>query len=279
MGLTEEAKAQLRAEEIYREEIRRELRGKLSKLNQPFVIWVLSTVVVGLISFAYSQYSERTAITQLNHQKATDISLEIRFRTRQVDELLSEALEASDDVRQLSDEELRDIISSGRLSDNGKKVQTLFRAAPQLKVVAELGGIGSVPRTDQDAIVWIGGTGWGSSALPRGRGFRSEEFKNLSLQDLWEDYRIVTSSRKQMAEELSEVKAIFARFDNATEPSATVSTLPRIGSNALTMREWSESSDMEAVKTTTANVGQWIDEVHSAWESLKNLLFDNDVAK
>ena len=272
LDLTEEAKAQIRAEEIFREEIRREQTGRFRRLNEPFVIWFFSAIVIGLISFAYSKYSEHSSRRQLDHQKATDIRLEINFRLRQVDKLLLDAQEACDEVTQLSDEELVAIISNGQLSVHGKKLQRLYQSAPQLKVVAELGGIGSVPRTDTNANVWIGGSGWSNSHLPHGRGFRSDKFKYFSLQDLWADYWQVTSGEPPKKEEISKVREIFAKFNDATEPNQTVSKLPGISSNALTMKEWSERSNAEVIKTTTENVVKWVNSVSAAWENIKNRL-------
>jgi hypothetical protein len=83
--LTEEQKIQIQAEEAFRQEVRRKLEQNppLSKsektwkcLNQSFVLWTLSTVVVGLIGFAYArvhtglvlQAENARAIERLNHQ-------------------------------------------------------------------------------------------------------------------------------------------------------------------------------------------------------------------
>ena len=59
--LTDEDKARIREEEIFRDEVRKSLDDKKSSrkgfgavINSPIVIWLLSTVVIGLVSFGYT---------------------------------------------------------------------------------------------------------------------------------------------------------------------------------------------------------------------------------
>ncbi len=65
--MDEEIRRQLRAEEIYRQEVRKELEEQADKgkgaaiwkaLNSSFAIWFLTTVVVGLVTWSYAAYSD-----------------------------------------------------------------------------------------------------------------------------------------------------------------------------------------------------------------------------
>src|SRR5687768_6390457 len=60
--LTDEERDRIRAEEVFRDEVRKSLddkrssrRGVAAVINSPFVIWLLSSVVIGLVSFGYTQ--------------------------------------------------------------------------------------------------------------------------------------------------------------------------------------------------------------------------------
>ena len=114
--------------------------------------------------------------------QTTELRQEVDFRVAQVNDVFEDALEAREAVvAQLSDDAILPIITGGALSGTGRKLRALYGATLQLRVVAELGGVGFPPRTDTDATVWIGGSGWGNSHLPRGRGFRSDEFRKRFL--------------------------------------------------------------------------------------------------
>ena len=198
------------------------------------------------------------------------VSREIAFRVTQVDEVLQTALQASSAAAQMSDEELLDIIEDGRLSANGAKLRRLFMAALQLIVVADLGGISTTPRTDEHATVWVRGTGWSNSHLPRGRGYRDDKFGNSSLPDVLNDHASLTGTTKANAASFS----AFLQFDAATKPNPTINVLPGIASNALTMRLWSERVDLATIKNTTAEVVRWVESVDSSWAAIKSLLPD-----
>ena len=271
MQLTEEVKAQIRAEEVYREEVRPKPLGRFWWLNQPIAIFVLSTFVVSGISFLYSIYDEKATIRALNHQEATDIRFEISFRTSQVDELLMNAVEASHEVSKMSDEEFRNLFSQGKLPSSGEKLVKLFRSAPLLKVVADLGGIGSPPKLGRDPNVWIGSTGYAHRHIPHERGYRFDKFKDYSLEELLELHWQVAPSEAPGKSDVSESKQVFAKFSEATEINSAIETTTRIhDSHAL--QKWYKASTQETVKTTTDDVIGWVNSVATAWHGIKALL-------
>lgn len=97
--LSEEDKASVRAEEIYREEVRRSLgpRDSLARkfwavLNQPFAIWLLGSVALAIVAQMYACTVERSR----RHAEAERIEREIRHRVALVEQYLAEAPEMSD---------------------------------------------------------------------------------------------------------------------------------------------------------------------------------------
>lgn len=268
--LSDDVKAHLRAEEIFREEVRRELRGIWSKASQPIVIWFLSAIVVGAISFGYSNVSESRQKRSLNYERASVVSREISFRVGQVDTFISAHDVARRAVEQLDDVDFHSIIVDNTLSQSGKAIQNYFRTSVLLSVVSDLGGIESFPLTGESATVWIGGSGYGNSALPSGRGYQRDEFKNLSLEDLWIEYHLLMSDQKEVEAKRTSLKEALAAFEEAAEPSDVVSSIPRIAMNALTMSNWSSRSDPDAIKAMIEDVGLWVSEVRDAWSDLSS---------
>lgn len=88
--LTEDDKKRIREEEIYRQEIRRQLEGEKptpsrrlrlwEAVNKPFVLWSLSTILVGLISLAYTTREAQKKEQSQKKDAINKIDLEISNR-------------------------------------------------------------------------------------------------------------------------------------------------------------------------------------------------------
>jgi hypothetical protein len=101
LHLSDEDKARVRAEEVFRHEIRSELekakdqpsRGErlLAFLNEPVILWLLSSIVVGLITWQYTLWQERQAQRQQVQTEVRNLDLEIHGRLRRAAERLSSA--------------------------------------------------------------------------------------------------------------------------------------------------------------------------------------------
>jgi hypothetical protein len=88
--LTEDDKKRIREEEIYRQEVRREIEGEKPSparsqrlwevVNKPFVLWSLSTILVGLISWTYASYEAQNRDLSQRTAAVNKIDLEIRNR-------------------------------------------------------------------------------------------------------------------------------------------------------------------------------------------------------
>jgi hypothetical protein len=88
--LTEEEKIRIQEEEIFRQEVRRHLEEQKPSLsrgqklweifNKPFVLWALSTLLIGLISWMYSSYQAR--VKELAERKETTYRIDVEVRNR-----------------------------------------------------------------------------------------------------------------------------------------------------------------------------------------------------
>ena len=278
--LSEREKEKIHLEEKLRHDIRLGQRSRTWWINSPIVIWLLSAVVAGLIPYSYSEYQKRAEIEredrQIRREATTSLLSEIEFRIAQFSEILERTRKARHDSVLISDDELLKITSGNRLSNTGSKLQALFSSASPLRVTSELGGIYAIPRTDENAIVWIGGSGWENSHLPNGRGYRDEKYANESLFSLWKKYMGLAKDEPLSRSEVSDAKALFDGLEKATTPNKAVESLPHISSNALTMREWSEKVDLRAIQDLRGSTISWIQGVEDAWRKIAALFADGD---
>jgi hypothetical protein len=89
--LTEDQKSQIRAEEYFKYEVRKSLEQKKNStflqrcwmfLNSSFGLWLLSSVVVGLIVNSYSNHEKNVAVQVQNQETQRKIETEISSRVQ-----------------------------------------------------------------------------------------------------------------------------------------------------------------------------------------------------
>jgi hypothetical protein len=101
--LTESEKQKIRAEEIFREEVRTELASKQparsriwSFINTSFGLWFLTTVIIGLATWSYSTMQERKKSAANERELLSKLATELAVRVAGcLDEITSEENEAS----------------------------------------------------------------------------------------------------------------------------------------------------------------------------------------
>ena len=274
-GLTEAEKQKICLEEKLRHDTRINQRSRLWWINTPFAIWLLSAIVAGLIPYSYSEYQKRVEIEreerQIRREALESLLSEIEFRVAQFNEVLDHTRRARHEAALIPDEDLMDVIANNKLSENGTKLKALFSSASPLRVTSQLGGIYAIPRTDENAHVWIGSSGWGNSHLPNGRGFQHEKFANESLFSLWKKYTRLKKDEEVEKTEVAEARALFDELESATTPNQAIASLPGISMNGLTMRKWSEKVDMAAVVKLRESTTKWIEAVETAWHKITAL--------
>jgi hypothetical protein len=99
MSLSEEEMKRIKAEEIFRQEIRAQLekakpsRTKTEKawefLNSAFGVWVLSTVIVGLITLAYTIHLDSVKKEGERKERSQKLEAEINNRRKETLKLLA----------------------------------------------------------------------------------------------------------------------------------------------------------------------------------------------
>lgn len=176
---------------------------------------------------------------------------EARFRISQVDDVLAQAKLNLDRSQTLTDEDLL----------------ALFASAPRLTVVAELGGIYSVP-LDDDATVWIGSSGYGKRHLPRQRGYKDSTFMESNLKDIWREYHRAMCRAEPTSAQLVMVTDLFQALQDAAEPNGEVRTLSTVG-NRYELQRWREGANNAEVDAVVTALGTWIRSVESAWTAVK----------
>jgi hypothetical protein len=97
--LTEHERSHIRAEEVFRQEVRRDLEAsKKSKsssgelfraLNTPFVIWVLSTLVIGFFGWSFSAVQASHAAHLAAAESVRKLDIEISHRLVEASDALS----------------------------------------------------------------------------------------------------------------------------------------------------------------------------------------------
>ena len=86
--LTDEEKSKIKAEELFRDEVRKSLNtdkksGFWTFLNSGLGIWFLSTIVIGLFTYFFNEYKETQKITNERDAKIKQLDLEIESRVSQ----------------------------------------------------------------------------------------------------------------------------------------------------------------------------------------------------
>ena len=97
--LTEEERKHIRNEEIFREEVRRELATAPQRLqprfwpllNSPFALWALSTLVVGIVSFGFARWEGERDEAKKTKELVRKLDLEIDSRLNSFDDELKSA--------------------------------------------------------------------------------------------------------------------------------------------------------------------------------------------
>ncbi len=90
--MTEIKKERITQEEIFRQEIRKEIEDKMAKssqmgrlwklLNSSFALWFLSTIVVGVVTFLYSSITRNDEKNDYNREIIRKLNLEISSRLK-----------------------------------------------------------------------------------------------------------------------------------------------------------------------------------------------------
>ena len=122
LELSDEVQSRIKAEEVFRQAVRDSLRATptrsarmLRTFNQPIVLWFLSTVVISLVGWGYSQWQDARADEELDRTEQRKLDLEIYSR-------LEHARNRLDSARNMTG--VREAIS---MLDEGGRILPEFR--------------------------------------------------------------------------------------------------------------------------------------------------------
>ena len=177
---------------------------------------------------------------------------EVRFRVRQVDDVMAQATASLDRSHTSADQALL----------------ALFRDAPLLTVAAKLGGIYSAPLSS-GATVWIGGSGYGERHLPSQRGFKDSTFGESSLKDVWREYHRIICDAEPAQVQLATMSDLLRTLEEAATPTPAVSTASSSGTNGYELQQWRDRTRSADVEATVAELRSWIRSFERAWSDLK----------
>jgi hypothetical protein len=159
--LSDEDKARIRLEEIYRNQVRKEVEQKTrwkhvwEILNGSFCLWAMSTIVLSFGTWLYTRYTEAADKRRQSHHLATMLDIELKFRLIKFrDEL--QALKLTLDRRAKSDEDRSDPELAHTLEVLAREVtQPETTAFPEFKqrslfsLLLQLETIETEPKADQ----------------------------------------------------------------------------------------------------------------------------------
>jgi hypothetical protein len=98
LQLSAEARRRIRAEEVFRKEVQRELRPEESwpikvsaLLNKPLTLWLLSSVFLGGLSWAYANWEEHRAARAETRAETRKLDIEVDGRLRRASTRLESA--------------------------------------------------------------------------------------------------------------------------------------------------------------------------------------------
>jgi hypothetical protein len=178
--LTDEKRAMIRAEEIYREEVRKQLTTSkdsassniLKFANSPLGIYVLSSILLGGITYLYTRHQEHLQSEKARILEVVKLDDEIQFRERQVNEALAIVVAGTKKAKDMGDR-------NSAFDALAYRVQ-----CEELSIAVRLGGIvfppGDPNGTEsryRDLIV-------DNNLLLFRQGYKSPDYKYVALADL-----------------------------------------------------------------------------------------------
>jgi hypothetical protein len=135
--LTEDEKARIRAEEYFRDEVRREISGKQTRrsarertwtvLNSSFCLWVLSTVFIGGATAVYTSIQGTRAEINKNSEQRTKLETELACRIALVRTRLDDFLSGNEKPFPGT------VASTAALFDAGKEAGASAYVFPEFK--------------------------------------------------------------------------------------------------------------------------------------------------
>ncbi|HAS6263328.1 TPA: hypothetical protein RQJ64_004633 [Vibrio vulnificus] len=259
----------LQAVESLRKDIGNKLEPKatnsvLNFLNSPLGIWLLSSGLVGILTFSYKLWQDSRNQEKLRQEEILALIDEGNFRTRQLDRTIEVAVKSFKKIESRQDKE-------GAIL--GSEFNSFIESAKLITVTIELGGILSVPYGEND-YSHIGSSGYGLQHLLYKRSSKKDQYVYDSLLDLAKRLARLskgnTGSLSDLEENFDCLEALYS-FDFKEILDDWLKRHNRQG-------EYESIYKTESVYDTKISdhgdkikdIGKWIYNVQNCWQAIKS---------
>lgn len=265
--LTQKEKNKVRTEEIFRQEVRISLDKNSSNnkiitfLNTNLGLFLLSTVLIGLISFLYTNWETKKSFQQINFEKIDNITDEVTFRAKQVDKAFSNV--------NISYKAL-----GNKNSTLGQNIENYLETTRILSVTCKLSGITNFPPSlNQPAYIYLYHSNYSQADLPFKRGFKNQDYQFLSLYNLLKKLNSLNSNVVN-TEVINEFLKLLNDFDQLSDYDDSISEDWLIKKNYT-----SNSPKLKNIITDfgdkISKINIWTQELSNCWNRIKQ----NDLLK
>lgn len=173
--------SQIRAEEMYREELRKQLTPKATTLgktiaffNSPFGIYLLSSILLSGITFLYSRHRDEMQEQQAQMQMLGNLDEELVFRERQVDDSLKNCISAIEQSHK-TDAKI----------DYSASAMSMYRLpCEELVASIHLSGMVFPPGDANGARIRYRNLTLDTNLLPYRQGYKFPDYKYLTFLDI-----------------------------------------------------------------------------------------------
>ena len=181
--LTEQEEARIRADEMYREEVRKQLATPktrtdwwLALLNSPFGIFLLSSCLISGVTTIYTRHKESNEKEAARLQAIASLTDEISFRQSQLDAALRVVETPS--LLGLNPN------SSGESREGEHADQVFYIEACLSTVLAAKKGLIDAPPADSESDLAFRSLNIGAKLFPYRQGSRPSDYRILALEPL-----------------------------------------------------------------------------------------------
>jgi hypothetical protein len=222
-------------------------------LNTSLGIWLLSTIVVGVISFAYKSWKENSEDKKELKKQLTLINDEIDFRIRHVDRVF---LNCKNNFEKYKKDEKTTKDELRSLTENVVKVTAII----------DLGGISNIVQDKNSSCSILKSYPMHAQFLPFKSPYKDIELSTFSIEDLLnKNLRITTPKRK------NKVHLDFSTIENAAfNPKEELIKNIRFKYNLSDATHNEQIEKTNELNSQITELEKWYKYNQNAWKQLKS---------
>jgi len=221
-------------------------------LNTPLGIWLLSTIVIGLISFAYKNWKEKIDDKKELKKQLTLINDEIDFRVRHVDKAF---LNCKNDFEKYYRNEKTTKDELRNLTGNVVKITAII----------DLGGICNIAQDKSSSCNILISYPMHVQFLPFKSSYKNIELSTYSLEDLLNKYLILVSPKTK-----TKIHIDFSVIENiAFTPKEDLLKKIRLQHNLSDATYNDQIEKKDVLNNQIAELKKWYESNQDVWNKLK----------